>query len=136
MWRCGLCLALTLWMAGTRPSAAVWSESSRSSPWWEAEEFRSISETAPALRASGDWASLASLYERGYQEAKRKGILPAQVSYLVAMGNVRTLRFQFSPALAAYLEGKRVAEVAGDWTGAGFIAVNLTGLYQQVWDSE
>jgi CHAT domain-containing protein len=121
-------------MAATRPSSAIWSGSPNSNPWWEAKEFAAIRDEAAALRAAGDFEKLEARYQSGLTEASELGIAPARVSYLAAIGNARMLRFQYGEALQAYLDGKRLAEETGDWSGAARIALNLIGLYEQVWD--
>ena len=132
--RPGLCLVLTLWFASTRPSMATRSGTPISKAWWESGEFSRIRAEAAEYKKKGDLAGWESAYQRGYSEARRQGIVPAQISYLSALGNIRMLRFHYQEALAAYLEGRQLAERAGDWLNAGGIAVNLTSLYTQVWD--
>lgn len=132
--RFGLCLILTIGMAGSRRSDAVWSGSSSSNAWWEAEEFSSIAGTAARLRAARDLLGLEKLYQDSYKLAVERRILPAQITYLTALGNTYLLAFRYGDALQSYVRARTLARTAQDWSNAGLIALNLTALYQQIGD--
>src|SRR5258708_33767744 len=92
---------------------AVRSGSPDSKAWWEAGVFSLIHQKAAEYRKKSDLAGWESVYQAGYDEARREGIVPAQISYLSALGSIRMRRFHYSEALASYLKGQKLPESQG-----------------------
>ena len=74
------------------------------------------------------------MYAQGYERAKERGNVSAQISYLSNLGTTRMLLLHYAPALKAYLEASALAERTGDWSATGGIAANLALLYQWLGD--
>ncbi len=121
-------------MAGSRPSAAIRSGSLNPAPWWETKEFANLKKLRAARLAGTDPASLEAGYLQVYETAVRLRQIQAQSTILTSIGNLRLQRFHFREALDAYLQSKRLAESMHDWETAGMAAINLAGLYEQLWD--
>src|SRR5580698_8682869 len=132
----GLCVALTLWMVCSRPSAPFLAGSLHPESWWAAKEFSDVLTNEAKLRASGDLDGLETLYRSAYAAACRLGNPLTQTHYLIRLGNTHFLRFRYSDALADYLQAKNLAQSIGDWADLGLINQNLSSLYQQLWDDE
>lgn len=131
--RGGLCLILTLWMAGSRPATALRTGLPDSSPLWDQDPHK-IQKNALRYREAGDLLAAEKLYWEGYQEASRLGDGRAAVRYLISAGGCQLLAFRYRDALSTFLQARDLAAVIGDRTDFGAIAVNLSSVYLQVWD--
>jgi CHAT domain-containing protein len=131
----GLGLVLTISMAATDPSSAIRVGSPDPSRWWETDNFADLIEAAQKLRAEGDFAGLAAIYATGYQRAIGLANIPAQIAYLSNLGTARMVQFQFAAAIETFLRASALAEQVQDWTDLGAIAVNLSGIYQEMGDA-
>jgi CHAT domain-containing protein len=128
-----ICLILTLWMAGSRPPAAVLPRSPDSSLWW-GQESKSLNVAALKLRRAGKLDSAEALYRQGYREALGRGDPLAAVRFLISAGGCQLLAFHYRDALATFLEARSLARRIGDYDDLGAIAVNLSTVYLQSWD--
>ena len=97
----GLCIALILWLAMSRPSTASRTESPDSDQWWRAEEFSTIQKSAETFRRAGDYAALEKLYVQAANKAHTAGNMRAQASYLTALGNTYVYLFRYTDAITA-----------------------------------
>src|SRR5579864_3139472 len=131
--RTGLCLILTLWMAGSRPATAIRTGLPDSSPLWD-QDPRKIQKNALRYREAGDFLAAEKLYWEGYHEASRLGDGRAAVRYLISAGGCQLLAFRYRDALSTFLQARDLAAIIGDRTDFGAIAVNLSSVYLQVWD--
>ena len=93
----GLCVALTLWMACSRPSAPFQAGSLHPESWWAAKEFSDVLANEAKLRASGDLGGLETLYRSAYAAALRLGNPLTQTRYLVRLGNTHFLPGSVTP---------------------------------------
>src|SRR5262249_47008465 len=127
-----LCLILTLWMAGSRPSAAIRNGSPESDPWWGTKDAQEIKRAADRARQAGDFAAAESLILRGYELAIRRGAPLSEVRYLMYAGAVRILQYHYRDALDALLRAERLANSIGDRLDLGAISGNLSSLYLEM----
>jgi CHAT domain-containing protein/tetratricopeptide (TPR) repeat protein len=131
----GLCVILTaLGLAGTRPPAASRVESPHSNAGWGIREFEAIAMEAPRLRGERRYAELEALYRDGLEQARRLGHNPAQVRYLIALGNLFIPLYRFTEAIAFYAEAASLAEEARDWPALVSVSPGLSSVYYQVGD--
>ena len=131
--RC-LCLILILWMAGSRPSAAIGPGASFSDPWWGSKDANVIRNAARKFDSAGNFPAAEAQYQRGYDLAARRHDEVAALRFLSSMAGSRFAQFRYRAALDAYLEARRRAAAIGDLADVGGIDANLSSLYLQVWD--
>ncbi len=129
-----LCLFLTLWMAGSRPSAANRTGVLKSSPWWGTKEAEQINRTAAQLRGAGNFSGAESLYEQGYRIATRRDDAIAAIRFLSSIGGVRLEQRRYRAALEPFLNARRLAASNDDRLDLGAVDANLSSLYLQMWD--
>jgi CHAT domain-containing protein len=86
-------------------------------------------------RLAGDSWTVERLCREAAETELVRGELKEASGNLTCVGGARLMRFEFENALAAYLEAKKVAEQSGDRVALGLALLNLSNLYQQVWDS-
>src|SRR5262245_61776491 len=132
-YRC-LCLILTLWMAGSRPSAAIRNGSPESDPWWGTKDAREIKRATATARQAGDFAAVEAAALRGYELAVRDHALLPAVRYLIYIGGARLLQYHYRGALDAFLRAEKLANSIGDRLDSGAIAGNLSSLYLEMSD--
>ncbi|MEO5925422.1 MAG: CHAT domain-containing tetratricopeptide repeat protein [Bryobacteraceae bacterium] len=125
----GLCFALILWLALSRPSTASRTESPDSGQWWQAEEFSIIQKSAENLRRSGDYVALEKLYLQAVNKARTVGNMRARASYLTALGNTYVYLFRYAEAINAYVEARDLAHANSDWLAEGAVAPGLSSVY-------
>ena len=128
----GICLILTLSMAGSESPALV-PRSPASSHYWDQASIP-IQEQALRLRRAGDFRAAEQLYRQGYAEAARQHDDLAQVRFLMSVGGCQLGQYHYQDALSTFLQARELATGIGDWQDAGAIAGNLSTLYQQIWD--
>ncbi|MDP8988593.1 MAG: CHAT domain-containing protein, partial [Acidobacteriota bacterium] len=104
-----------------------------SSPWWDQASLQ-IQHDALRLRKAGDFRAAAALYQRGYQEAVRRGDGLAQARYLMSAGGSEMFALEYRAALATFLQARDLASGLEDHADLGGIDVNLSSLYLQMWD--
>jgi CHAT domain-containing protein len=131
--RC-LCVILTLWMVGSRPSASILPGTSVFGAWWGTPESKKIARQADSARRAGDLARAEFYYKQGYEDATRRRDERAMVGYLNGIAACRLTQLHYSTALEVLLEAKGHAKRIGDQAGLGAITVNLASVYLQVWD--
>lgn len=129
----GLCLILTLWMTGSRPPTAVLPRSLDSSFWWGRESL-DINARAEGFRKAGDPRGAERVYRTGYDLAVRRGDRMAAVRFLMGVGGCQFMDFRYQAALVTFLQARDLAASIGDHADLGGIAVNLSGIYSQMWD--
>jgi tetratricopeptide (TPR) repeat protein len=93
-------------------------------------------DAANKLRATGDLAGLEALFSGALERARSQRNTPDQVIQLISLGNVHLLQFQYSAAIANYVEARNLAQASGEQENLGLINLNLSSLYQQVGDVE
>ena len=123
-------------MVCSRPSASIRAGSQSSGSRRDAEEFSAIRESERKLRAAGNLAALELLYQNALKLARSEHNFHSEITFLTSLGNVRFLSYRYSEAIAGYLEAKRLAEQTGDSESLGFIDLNLSSFYQQIWDAD
>jgi len=131
--RC-LCLLLTLLMVSSRPTAAIKTRSTDSSPWWGTKEALQIQRSAQRYRAAGNYAAAEGVDRLGYDLAKRRHDSQATIRFLIGIGGCRLAQFHYRAALDSFLEARALAASISDWMDLGAVAVNLSSLYLEVWD--
>src|SRR5665213_741430 len=93
-----LCLILTLWMTGSSPPTVIPPRLPDSSPWWDQASLQ-IQHDALSLRKAGDFRAAEALYQRGYQEAVRRGDRLAGARYLRSVGGSQMFALEYRAAL-------------------------------------
>ncbi len=131
--RC-LCLFLTFWMAGSRPSAANRTGVLKSSPWWGTREAEQIVRSAAQLRNLGNFSGAESLYEQAYRIAIRRHDAIATTRLLISVGGVRLEQHRYRAALEPLMEAQKLAASNDDRLDLGAADGNLSSLYLQMWD--
>ena len=132
--RC-LYLLLILWMAVSRPSTAVFAGTTPSSPWILKGTTNLLAEIHRAREAS-DYQSVERLCRDAASRATALGQASSGAKFLDCAGTSQFLRFRYRGALASYYEARKLAESSGDREELGAILLNLSSLYQQVWDTQ
>ncbi len=130
--RC-LCLLLALWMAGSRPSAALRSGSLGSGKWGT-EARNKFQEEILALRRQGNFAAVEARYQLACEDALRDLDLLRACRFRMGVGTARFLGLNYSGALEAYLDACGMARQNGFQEDLEAVLLNLSALYQQVWD--
>ena len=80
-----VCLVLALWMTGSRPAAGSRTGTSVSDSDWDQASF-ALTANARRLRISGDVRAAVKEYERGLEEARRRGDKLAIVRFEMLIG--------------------------------------------------
>ncbi|HSR07455.1 MAG TPA: hypothetical protein VLM42_09905, partial [Bryobacteraceae bacterium] len=104
-----------------------------SSPWWDQASLQ-IQQHALRLRKAGDFRAAEALYQRGYQEAVRRGDRLAAARFLMSAGGSQMFALEYRAALATFLQARGLASGLEDHADLGGIDVNLSSLYLQMWD--
>lgn len=133
--RC-LCLILTIWMAGSRPSAGLRNGSPESDRWWGTKDAQRIRSVIAQARASGDFSTLEQAAAEGSTLALRRNARLPAVRYLINLGGARIARFRYRAALEALSRARDLAESIGDREDAAAAALNLSSLYLEMSDAE
>ena len=133
--RC-LCLILTVFSAGSRPSAGVRNGSPESDPWWGTKDARDIRQAFERARVAGDFSSAEKTAAKAVDLALRsRARLPA-VRYLINLGGARLALFRYRSALEAFLQARALAEEIGDRLDKAGVEVNLSTLFLEMSDVE
>ncbi len=129
---------LLLWMASSRPAAAVRTGLSGSSSGSSALQKQVDSALALALEylKAGDSAAAEALYQNEYQAARLRGEDRPAINFLIGLSSCRLARYDLRGALEAALEAKRLAMLKGYRSSLATLDVNLSSLYQQVGDMD
>ena len=130
-WR--LCLVIALSVVVSRPSTTM-RTGSPDSGWWGTKEAKQLQGSARKEIVAGNYAAAEKIFAEAALRAKARGDRIATARLLSGIGGTRMARFDYQAALNAYLEAKQVAENAGDWLDLGAVDLNLSNLYEQVWD--
>ncbi|MBV8846678.1 MAG: hypothetical protein JO307_28050, partial [Bryobacterales bacterium] len=130
-WRIGLVVALLAVVS--RPSATV-RTGSPDSGWWGSKEAKQTIESARKEIQGGHYAAAEGVFAQAAAAAKRRGDRIATARLLSGVGGARLARFDYTGALKAYVEAQKIAQQAGDWFDLGAIDLNLSNVYEQVWD--
>ena len=129
-------LALTILLFGVQSSTGEHSRLSKRSDKREAPELVQLRREGNALFRRGQYLRAIDTYERGYQEAKRKGNLGSAVRFLNNLGGAQYLMFNYREAIRAYLEARDLAYSQGDRETLGALNVNLSSLYFEMGDTD
>ena len=132
--RC-LYLFLILWMAVSRPSTAILAGTTPSSSWIPKGTTNFLAEIHQAREAS-DYQSVDRLCRAAASRAIGMGQDASAAKFLDCAGGAQFARFQYRAALASYYEARKLAESSGDREELGAVLLNLSSLYQQVWDTQ
>ncbi len=127
-------LILALVMVGSRPMPAIRNGPYDLSPRPPVKEVMSILQAAQRCREAGDFTGAEKLYLQGYAKGIAHGDSRAAVRALTSAANCRVAQFNYRAALQAYLQAKDLATSIGDRLDLGGLEVNLSDLYEQVWD--
>jgi CHAT domain-containing protein len=128
----GLVFVLTFWVVAW-PAASI-RTGSPDSGWWGTEEALALRQAARAPTLKGDFAESERIYQRGADLAVQRHDRVARAWFLSGVADSRFARFDYRGALAAYFQAKGLAEQARDRMSLGAIDLNLSSLYQQMWD--
>jgi tetratricopeptide (TPR) repeat protein len=121
-------------MAGSDPSAAIRSGSPASSLRWGEQAKKKFREDVLTLRQKGDYAAVEGLYQAAYDDAVKDRDALRTVRFRTGVGSARFARFDYPGALEAYLDARKLAQQGGFREDLEAILLNLSALYQQVWD--
>lgn len=130
----GVCLVLALWMTGSRPAAGPRTGLVNSGSRWD-WAYYDITDSALLYRKSGDLRAAEQAYQQGVDRALHRGDRLAIVRFLMSAAGCQALRFEYRKALATYLDARSRAVAMHDALDAGAIAVNLSSIYLQMWDT-
>jgi CHAT domain-containing protein len=122
-------LALTFWLAISRPSTPSRAEIATSEAWWNGTRFADIREEAARLRGKGDFAGLESVYLRAIEDARTLNNAAAETSYLTALGNTYVYLSRYDDALVSYGRARDVARAHRDWLAEGAVAPGISSIY-------
>jgi tetratricopeptide (TPR) repeat protein len=128
-----VCLALALWMTGSRPAAGLHARSLSSGSRWDQAYFN-ITDQALHFRQTGDLRSAERVYQQGLDEATRRNDALGSVRFVMSIGGCRLMLSEYRSALAAFLDARKRATDIQDTVDLGGIAVNLSSIYLQMWD--
>ena len=128
-----VCLALALWMTGSRPAAGTRARSLDSGSRWDQDYFN-ITDQALRFRQAGDFRSAAKVYQQGVTEAVRRADKLAEVRFLISVGGCHLGLSEYRAALAAFLAARERAVAIRDTMDLGAISGNLSSIYLQMWD--
>jgi CHAT domain-containing protein/tetratricopeptide (TPR) repeat protein len=130
----GVCLVLALWMTGSRPAARHRIGSIDSGSRWDQAYFQ-FTDSALRYRQTGELRLAEQVYEQGVEEATRRGDKLAIVRFQMSVGGCRLLLIEYRTALTAFLDARTRAIALHDTIDTGAIAVNLSSIYLQMWDT-
>ncbi len=116
-------------------SAPIHTGSPRSG-WWGTQEALQLRQTARRYTLKGDYAETERVYQNGAELAAKHRDPVARAWFVSGIGDARFASFDYVGALNAYLEARKFAETARDPVSLGAIDVDLTSLYQQMWDRD
>jgi CHAT domain-containing protein/tetratricopeptide (TPR) repeat protein len=131
-WR--LCLVIAFAMVIARPSATIRTGSPASGWYHEAKPSVDLTKSARTKIAAGDYTAAEEIFARGVRLARERKDPIALARYLSAVAGARRARFEYQGAMKAYQESREIAESAGDWLDLAAVDLNLSGLYEEVWD--
>ncbi len=129
-----VCLVLALWMTGSRPAAGPRTGSIDSGSQWD-QAYYQITDSALRYRKSGDLRSAERVYQQGLEKATGRGDKLAIVRFLMSIGGCRLLLLEYRSALATFLDARARALALRDTVDLGAIAVNVSSIYLQMWDT-
>jgi CHAT domain-containing protein len=98
----------------------------------EPAALRGLRDQGYALFHQGRYREAGEVFEQGRREAERQGHTGPAIRFLNNLGGCRVAMFRYREGLSAYLEAKRLAQLAGDREAACGLAVNLSALYMEM----
>ena len=102
----------------------------------EPADLRELLHEGNNLFRSGQYREAIRVYERGYREAKSRGISRSALRFLTNLGSAHFQMFQYREAVRAYLEAKDLATSRDDRKILGALYFNLSSLYAQLGEME
>jgi CHAT domain-containing protein len=130
-WR--LCLVIAFAMVIARPSATIRTGSPESG-WYKAKLSQALAKSAYPKIAAGDYTAAEEIFALGVRLARERKDRVALARYLFGVAGARHARFEYQSAMKAYQESREIAESAGDWLDLAAVDLNLSALYEDVWD--
>ncbi len=91
---------------------------------------------ASQLFAAGNFSRAAAVYHQAYRTSLGQGDLRQAIRYLNNFAGCRFSAYQYSSAMEAYLEARRIAVAASDYEVQGAVSINIASLYLQMSDLE
>src|SRR5260370_14743554 len=99
-------------------------------------ELRDLLHQGNGFFRSGEYVRAIQIYERGYEEAKRRGSMQSAVRFLNNLGSAHYEMFRYRDAIHAYLEARDLATAQGNQETLVALCFNLSSLYFQMGDVE
>ncbi len=99
-------------------------------------ELRDLLHQGNGFFRSGEYLRAIQIYERGYEEAKRRGSMQSAVRFLNNLGSAHYEMFRYRDAIHAYLEARDLATAQGNQETLVALCFNLSSLYFQMGDVE
>src|SRR5260370_6070469 len=99
-------------------------------------EVRDLLHQGNGFFRSGEYVRAIQIYERGYEEAKRRGSMQSAVRFLNNLGSAHYEMFHYRDAIHAYLEARDLATAQGNQETLVALCSNLSSLYFQMGDVE
>ncbi|HEY6344522.1 MAG TPA: CHAT domain-containing protein [Bryobacteraceae bacterium] len=130
-WR--LCLVIAVAVVIARPSATIRTGSPESG-WYKAKLSQALAKSAHPKIAAGDYTAAEEIFALGVRLAQERKDRVALARYLSGVAGARHARFEYQNAMKAYQESREIAESAGDWLDLAAVDLNLSALYEEVWD--
>src|SRR5262249_39998149 len=85
-----------------------------------------------ALREKGDYAQAASLFERGYREARLCKDSRSEAGFLIGMANCHFIQHHYQEALQEYVAARKVLSLLPKPNSLVAVEGNLASLYSQL----
>ncbi|HLH44002.1 MAG TPA: CHAT domain-containing protein [Bryobacteraceae bacterium] len=106
------------------------------SGWWQSGESAKLLAQARKQVAAGDYAAAEQTYSEGVARANAHGYKIAAARFLSGVASARRARYDYQGALKAYQQSKQTFEGSQDWLDLGAINLNISALYEEVWDPD
>jgi CHAT domain-containing protein/tetratricopeptide (TPR) repeat protein len=120
-----LTIVLSVVQCGTRTASNHRIQSNDDEP----PELRELRRQGNALLRASQYPQAISIYENGYQEARRRRSLRSAVRFLNNLGSAYYQLFRYRDAIQTYLKARDLARLHGDRETLGALSVNLSSLY-------
>ena len=117
----------------SRPSTVTHAGSPESG-WWRSKESAALIARAGKQIAAGDYQGTEQTYSEGVARATAHNYKIAAARYLSGVASARRARSDYQGALQAYQQSKQTFEASGDWLNLGATDLNISALYEEVWD--
>jgi CHAT domain-containing protein len=106
-----------------------------SSSWEAKDASRLHAEIHQALVTRGDWFTVEQKSHDGALKARARGDLLSEVRYLNGEGGAQLAQFKYRAALQTLINARDLSRKLGNPAELAAVLMNLSSLYQQLWDT-